>query len=258
MRAINAETGVEEWTLDSWYAIGSFGQSPVPIADGYMAYLNVYDNQIYCLGKGPSKLTVEAPLTAVNTGEGMMIRGTVADISAGAKALVESGEFNIVPAMSDASQGEWMAYIHMQKPMPTDAIGVQVTLTAINDNGEATELGTVTSDTSGMFKKSWTPTVAGEYTIVASFEGTESYWPSYAESAVVVTVAAAEPTTQPTPTPSESVAPTETPEQTATPTPTPVAEPDSNFPTETLLIAGAAAIIIAVVAAAAVLLRKRA
>jgi len=254
MRCIDADTGAELWTLDSWYSIGTFGQDPVPIADGYMAYLNVYDLQVYCIGKGPSALTVDAPMTAVNTGDSMIIRGTVTDISAGAKSKVASGEFNIVPAMSDASQHDWMAYIYQQKPMPTDATGVQVTLSAISDNGECIDIGTVTSDSSGMFKKAWTPTVAGEYTIVASFDGSASYWPSNAETAVVVTQAAA---STPAPTETPTVAPTETPIATATPTPTPVAEPDNGVPAETLLIAGAAVVIVVAVIAAALVLRKR-
>jgi hypothetical protein len=131
-------------------------------------------------------------------------------------------------------------------------------LIAFNDNGEETILGTVTSDSSGMFKKSWTPSVAGEYTIVASFDGTESYWPSSAETAVVVTVASAQPTTEPTTSPSASIPPTESPTQTIAPTPTPAVEPDADNPTDTLLIVGAAVVIIAIVGAAAVLLRKRA
>ena len=258
VRCIDVNTGKEIWTLDGWYAIQTFGQSPAPIADGYMTYLNVYDMQIYCIGKGPSEVTVEAPMTAVDVGDSMMIRGTVADICAGAKSKVASGEFNIVPAMSDKSQHDWMAYIYQQKPMPTDAVGVQVTLLAIDDGGAVTEIGTVTSDASGMFKKAWTPTVAGEYTIVASFDGTNSYYGSSAETAVVVTQAAAEPTTQPTATPTETAAPTEAPTQTVAPTVSPSAgvEPASGISTETLLIAGAAVVIVIAVIAAALVLRK--
>jgi len=37
-----------------------------------------------------------------------------------------------------------------------------------------------------MFKKSWNPSAEGEYTIVASFAGTQSYGSSSAETAVVV------------------------------------------------------------------------
>jgi hypothetical protein len=37
-----------------------------------------------------------------------------------------------------------------------------------------------------MFKKAWTPTTEGEYTIKATFDGTESYGNSFATTAVVV------------------------------------------------------------------------
>jgi hypothetical protein len=43
----------------------------------------------------------------------------------------------------------------------------------------------------GVFKKLWTPPAEGEYTIVATFEGSESYWSSYTETAVGVVSAAA-------------------------------------------------------------------
>ena len=60
--------------------------------------------------------------------------------------------------------------------MPT---GVQVTLTAIDSNGVSYDIGTVTSDSKGMFKKLWvTPETEGEYSIIASFAGSDSYWSS--------------------------------------------------------------------------------
>jgi hypothetical protein len=83
----------------------------------------------------------------------------------------------------------------MQQAIPGDAQGVPVKLTAIDTNGAVTDLGTAISDMSGMFKKMWTPTVAGEYTIVASFDGTKAYFPSYAETALGV----AQPTSGSTP-----------------------------------------------------------
>jgi hypothetical protein len=42
------------------------------------------------------------------------------------------------------------------------------------------------SDGAGMFKKMWKPETEGEYTIIARFAGSKSYWPSYAESALSV------------------------------------------------------------------------
>ncbi len=177
---INAETGKEVWKINGWF-------EQCAIADGKLVSHNCYDNQIYCFGKGPSQTTVSAPQSAVPSGTAMMITGTVTDQSPGQIGT---------PCVSDGDQSAWMAYLHMQKPMPS-ATGVPVTLTAIAADGSSTNIGTVTSDAAGMFKKSWTPTKEGEYTIVASFGGTEAYGGSFAETAAVVTAA---PTAEPEPT----------------------------------------------------------
>ncbi|MGF3522991.1 MAG: PQQ-binding-like beta-propeller repeat protein [Candidatus Bathyarchaeia archaeon] len=255
LRCIDAYTGEELWTLDSWVAIGSFGEEGIPVADGYMAYLNVYDNQIYCIGKGPSATTVTASPKVTSVGSSVMIEGFVTDVCAGAKKLVADGKFNIVPAMSDKSMGAWMEYLYMQKPMPTDAVGVQVKLTAIDPNGNIQNIGTVTSDTAGMFKKMWTPPVPGEYTIIATFEGSGSYFGSSAETSIGITEApAASPTVAPT------VAPTTAPTVAPTPSVSPsvVPEPESPAPSmDVYVVAAAVAVVLVVVAVAAVFLRKR-
>ena len=144
-----------------WYAIGSFGQTGIPIADGFMAYLNMYDMQVYCIGKGPSTTTVQAPLAGVTLGQSLIIQGQVTDVSAGAKAKVANGEFTSVPAMSDADQSKWMEYIYMQKPMPTNATGVPVNIFATNANGNTEQIATVTSDITGMFHYAWIPSQTG-------------------------------------------------------------------------------------------------
>ncbi|MCL1977081.1 MAG: hypothetical protein FWG55_03095, partial [Candidatus Bathyarchaeota archaeon] len=56
--------------------------------------------------------------------------------------------------------------------------------------------GTVTSDSSGLYKVMWTPDTEGEYTIYATFDGSNSYWGSYATTALGV--AQADPPTQAT------------------------------------------------------------
>jgi hypothetical protein len=255
VRAIDAVTGREIWTMLGWYAIGGFGQQGGPVADGQWVYLNTYDMQIYSIGKGPSATTVSAPDVAVPKGSSVMIRGTVTDQSAGAKRLVAAGEFNSVPAMSDASQGPWMEYIHMQKPKPANATGVAVKLTAIDSSGVTTDIGTVTSDSDGMFKKMWQPPNEGEYTIVAAFEGSESYWPSRAATAIGVTAALPAPSPTATPTPPPTTSP-----PTATPTPSPSPSqppPPEQNPNTALYVAIAAVVIIAVIAAVAIFMRRR-
>ncbi len=193
VRCIDAASGKEIWTLMSW------SSSAFAIADGYAIYLNLYDNQIYCIGKGPSATTVEAPLTGIEAGDTITIQGTVTD---------QTPQIQGSPAMSDESMSDWMGYKVMQKPMPADATGVQVTLTAYNEEGTATEIGTATSDTSGTYAISWDPATPGLYSIVAEFNGNKAYYGSTAETHITVIQAKAQPT--------ETAAPTQTPQPTAT------------------------------------------
>ena len=248
--AIDATTGQLLWKVNGMY------RHPV-VADGICTAINTYDGQVYAFGKGPSATTVEAPLTGVAQGSSVIIRGTVTDQSAGAKAKIEEGFFNSIPAISDANQAAWMEYLYMQKPCPDTATGVPVKLFATAPDGATTELATVTSNADGMFYYAWKPQQTGAYVITAVFEGSNSYGPSSATTAVVIDPAAAQPTQ--TPTPSETIAPTEAPTQTVAPTASPSAgvEPASGISTETLLIAGAAVIVVIAVIAAALVLRKR-
>jgi hypothetical protein len=66
------------------------------------------------------------------------------------------------------------------------AEGVEVILTAIDPNGNLQEIGRVKSDSSGLFKKLFTPDIQGEYVITATFKGSESYGSSRATTAVGV------------------------------------------------------------------------
>ena len=173
--AINATSGEKVWDISGFY-LGT-----MPVADGYLVAQNGYDNQIYCFGKGQTVTTVEAPMTAITAGSSVVIQGTVTDQSAGAKGT---------PAIADASMSPWMEYLYMQQPMPTNATGVEVTLDAIDPNNNFVHIGTVTSDTSGLFHCAWkTPDVPGEYTVIATFAGSESYYASYAETAMVISEA---------------------------------------------------------------------
>ncbi|MCX8151104.1 MAG: PQQ-binding-like beta-propeller repeat protein [Candidatus Bathyarchaeota archaeon] len=204
---IDAYTGQELWTMLGWAGqSGGPGTSTSLLADGVLVYYNYYDNQLYAVGKGPSAITVDAPSIAVPECQPLTIRGTVTDISAGAKKLVADGKFNIVPAVADESMSAFMEFLYMQKPCPANAKGVPVKLTAIDANGNAINIGTTTSDASGLYAMTWTPPSAGMYKIVATFEGSGSYWPSSAETAISVSPAQATPT--PTPTPEATVSAT--------------------------------------------------
>jgi outer membrane protein assembly factor BamB len=227
MYAINATTGELIWSS----LMFSMASSPA-VADGILVKLNGYDNQIYAYGKGPSATTVEAPLTAITQGDSVVIRGTVTDQSPSTMEYAQTARFpNGVPAIADEDMSAWMEYLYQQQPMPTDATGVTVKLETLDPNGNFYEIGTTTSDASGMYKLLWQPPVPGEYTIIATFQGSESYYSSYAETALGVTAA---------------------PEATPGPTPPPASM------TDTYVIGfGSALIVVVAIGFALLLLRKR-
>jgi outer membrane protein assembly factor BamB len=186
-RCLNATTGEEIWTMLSWGAVGGFADEGWPVADGSLVYYNCYDMQVYCLGKGPSATTVAASPKVSVHGNNVLIEGTVIDTAAGTAQKEQAARFpNGVPAVSDASMGQWMEYVYMQKPIPTNATGVTVSLDTLDPNGNFVHIGTPTTDTSGLYSYAFTPEVPGKYTIIATFAGSESYWGSYAETAIDV------------------------------------------------------------------------
>jgi outer membrane protein assembly factor BamB len=199
-RCINATDGTELWTMMGW---GTGMDSTYDlIADGYFVYLNIYDMQIYSIGKGPSATTASIQNDVITQGNSVLIKGTVLDVSAGTKQAEQAARFPYgVTAVSDASMSAWMEYVYMQKPRPTDTVGVNVTLSVLDANNNFREIGTTTSDANGFYSFQWTPDIPGKYTVYASFAGSESYWPSQAETALAVN-AAPEATPEPTPMPS--------------------------------------------------------
>jgi outer membrane protein assembly factor BamB len=181
LRCINADNGDELWKI-SYMGAGDGGAhltaTTTVIADGYIVGLNYYDNQIYCFGKGPSKTTVTVQDDVVPLGDSVLIKGTVTDQSPGAMDT---------PAIADEDQEDWMEYVYMQQEIPMNAKGVEVTLDAIDPNGNYISIGRTTSDMSGLYSYIWTPENEGKYTIIATFEGSKSYYSSYAETAIGIT-----------------------------------------------------------------------
>jgi len=184
-RCVNATTGELLWEM---YGMSSWQEQAA--ADGYYVWFNMNDQQIYCIGPGQSATTVAASPSVTAQGNSVLITGTVTDQSAN-PALKGTA------AISDEDQGRWMDYMVTKTiATPTDVKGVDVTLTAIDPNGNFVNIGTVTSDQSGTFKKLWTPEIPGEYTVVATFAGSKSYGNSFAETAIGITEPPA-PTTAP-------------------------------------------------------------
>jgi hypothetical protein len=249
VRCVDAYSGQEVWSIFSY---GS--QNTIAVADGYIVFLDLYDMQIYCIGKGQSATTVTAPQVAVPKGTSVLITGTVTDQTPSNKGT---------PAISDADMAAWMQYVHMQKPFPETATGVKVTLTAIDSNGNSHTVGTATSDLGGSYGLAWTPPIEGTYRITATFEGSASYGKSYATTYLLVGPPQASPSSSTTPvvtvTPVVTPIPTApTPVVTTSPSlsPTVAPPPNENVNTSVYVVA-IAVVLIVIIAALAMILRKR-
>jgi hypothetical protein len=200
--AINATTGQQIWTLSSygseWSNSGS--GSDFIVADGYASFFNGYDSQIYCVGRGPSATTVTAGPEVTTVGGNIVIQGTVKDVSAGTQQVEQKADFpNGVPVCSDATMQQWMGYVYQQQAEPTNFTGVPVTISVLDSNGNHYVIGTATTDESGSYSLTWAPGISGNFTIYASFAGTNGYWSSSAETHIWA--GNAPPTATPTATP---------------------------------------------------------
>ncbi len=192
--ALNTTDGSVVWRVDGLFRSTNWGGGPI-MGDSVIAMYNTYDQQVYATGKGPSALTVQAPDLSVDLGRSCVIKGTVTDVSPGTKETGIALRFpNGVPAMSDASQGEWMKYVYAQFPKPTNSSGVPVQLSVLDSNGNTYSIGETTTDASGTFGFTWKPEIPGQYTVYASFPGSESYYPSYAQTYVDVEEITSQPT----------------------------------------------------------------
>ena len=171
------------------------------------------------------------------------------DYQKGAQILIEGTVMDQSPAqpntpcVSKDSMTLEMEHIHMAMPLTglwgnESITGVPVTLTAIAADGTVTDIGTVTTNGYyGTFGTSWTPPKAGEYTIMASFAGDDSYGSSSAATFLSVGPAA-------------TVAPTQTlpPQLTAS---------DVASQMITYLVIGIVAIIIAIAIATVLIITRK-
>jgi hypothetical protein len=190
-----------------------------------MVYLNYYDLQLYTVGKGPSAITV-GTTTGIGEMSKVTVAGAVTDASPGSQIKGSA-------AISDKDMGAWMAYKFMNQPRPANARGVDVTISVVDPNNNLYVVNTTTSNSDGTYSVDFAPQVAGQYQLIATFAGSNSYYPSFAHSTVYVNAAAP---------------------VTAAPTATPVSM------TETYLLSSTAAIIIAIAIAGvvlAILLRRK-
>jgi len=175
---LNTTNGKLVWSIDAFDVT-----SPPAISDGVATTLNAYDNQIYAWGMGPSKTSVNAPDPVTSVGSPIVIRGTVTDISSGSQQQAVAANFpNGLPCVSDASMSQFMEAVYMQQPMPTNVTGVPVTISVLDSNRNYRTIGQTTTTASGMFTLTWTPDISGNYTVTATFAGTQSYYGSSAQT----------------------------------------------------------------------------
>jgi len=177
---LNATTGEQIFSIQFQTPNdGGPGYPEGALADAQFVEYNYYDNQLYNFGQGPSQTTVNAPDIGVTTATPITITGSVMDVSAGTKQNAQAADFpNGLPVASDASESQWMEYVYMQKPEPTNFTGVPVTLYVLDSNNNYRSIGTTTTDIFGHYSYTWTPDIAGSYTVTAVFAGSNAYYGS--------------------------------------------------------------------------------
>jgi len=178
--ALDADSGDLIWNFPAFFSSCAF-------ADGYLVGYSGYDNQIYCFGKGPTETTVTIQNDVISLGSSAMVKGTVMDISSGAEqdGVVERFPQGL-PSIDCEDMTEWMKHVYLQYPTFSDVTGVTVKLEAVDPNGNYQNVGTTTSDAYGNYGFTFVPEVEGQYLIIATFEGSESYYPSTATTYINV------------------------------------------------------------------------
>ena len=171
---LNGTTGQVIWWAPS--AAGDAGQ-PI-IGDNLLFVQDSYTGNLDCYGKGPTAVNISVPLGEIANGDSTWINGRILD---------QSNAQKDTPCVADSCMGDWIAYLHggalySNIINSADILGVPLTLTAISSNGTAIPIGTVTSDSNGDFSYQWTPPAAGDYKVVATFAGDDSYFDSWAST----------------------------------------------------------------------------
>jgi hypothetical protein len=183
LACVNASNGAEIWRVNGMYRATRWGGNAV-MGDSIYATMDTYDQRVYAVGKGPSATKICCNDQVVSLGGNIVVSGYVTDISPGTEDYGLRARFpNGVPAVSDGNQSEWMLYVYKQFAKPADVIGVDVTISVIDPNGNTPTIGTVTADEDGFYKLMFEPEVPGEYTVIASFDGSNAYYGSHAKTA---------------------------------------------------------------------------
>jgi len=170
-------TGDEICRADGLFRQTYWGSNAI-IGDSIIATMDVYDQRVYAIGKGPSATTVSIQNDVITYGSSVLLTGTVMDVSPGTEDAALRVRFaNGVPAVSDESMSDWMLYVYKQFEKP-DATGVEVKLEAIDPDGGYVDIGTATTDSSGNYGFTFEPEMEGQYLIMATFYGSGGYYGS--------------------------------------------------------------------------------
>jgi len=201
--ALDCETHELVWEIDGAFRQTRWGGRAV-MGDSVIATMDLYDQQIYAIGKGPSETTVTSSNPATIAGNTILISGTVMDISPGTAS--DNAQFRFpkgVPAVSDESQSEWMLHVYKKFKMPEEVTGVEVQVFAVQGD-QNIDIGTATSTSSGTFAIAWTPPAdaTGVWDVYAYFGGSASYFGSWSQTAMTISAAPTpdEPAPETTPT----------------------------------------------------------
>jgi hypothetical protein len=228
---LNATTGELIWSITLGQNAPGSRVFQGSLADGYLAHTDEYTGNMLVFGKGKSATTIETPLVAIQSGQSMIIKGTVLD-----QSPAQSG----TPCVSDESMATQMEYLHMQSPI--DGVGhnatikgVTISLDTTDPNGNQIHIADVTTDGySGTYGYTWKPEIIGQYAITATFKGDDSYGSSFATTYATV----------------EETAPTAT-------TTTSISFDEVNTNVTGTVLAAAVAIIIAIAILGVLVLRKK-
>jgi hypothetical protein len=183
---LNATDGTEIFRINGAFRQTRWGGRAI-IGDSIIATMDTYDQRVYAIGKGASATTVTATPKVAAKGTGIVIEGTVMDVSPGTKDTDMQLRFpKGVPAISDEDMSDWMLYVYKQFEMPEDATGVTVVFNWVDSEGVWHDLYRTNTDTSGTFSYVWYPDTEGTCKIIATFEGSEGYYGSSAETTIVV------------------------------------------------------------------------
>jgi outer membrane protein assembly factor BamB len=162
---LNAHTGELIWECNNWCEAWKPN-----IADGkvygsdYIYDRGVFEEDykintgkgswIYCIGPGPTELSITTDKTDLKTGETVKISGQLIDVSPGAIGPVPEGytEKEVAPAVQ-----------------------VPINVTYVGSDGVKKPIAYVRTDSEGKFSCEWAPWVTGGITISADSVGSDAY-----------------------------------------------------------------------------------